>query len=176
MVDRRIGAHCFVFGVYLAAMTVGLVAVNCWVYAALYGAMLATLVWLTHRYATTADARSAVLAYAFFPVAMELASNPATLDSVAFQAPIGVVFVPAIVRLSMVVSEIFVERFSKLESPMNSDAPLARDNVPAKMPTPMLTRFNFICPFDRPFSLLLLFSRNAQKFPSDLIWSRWEAI
>jgi membrane-associated phospholipid phosphatase len=80
MPNHRVGAHFLAFGAYLTAMTGGLISVAAWNYAALFGAMLGALVWITHHELTRDQSTAAEQGYAadlatdlFFPIAINIA-------------------------------------------------------------------------------------------------------
>lgn len=72
MRERRAGPHTVAFGLYLAAMTAGLLMHASWPLAVLFGGLLAAQAWLTRNRAPDPRARSSIAADAFYPIALNL--------------------------------------------------------------------------------------------------------
>ena len=70
--EVRVGPHTLAFGLYLAAMVTGLVAHASWPLAALFGALLAALVWLTRNRTADPRAVATIAADAFYLVALNV--------------------------------------------------------------------------------------------------------
>lgn len=72
MRSRGLPPHALAFGLYLVAMTMGLLAHSSGWLATLFGALLAALLWLTSIRQPDPRARSAIAADAFYPIALNL--------------------------------------------------------------------------------------------------------
>jgi membrane-associated phospholipid phosphatase len=72
MREARLGPHTLAFGVYLAAMTAGLLLHASWLYAALFAGLLTLLGVLTARARPGADAAGTIAADAFYPLALNV--------------------------------------------------------------------------------------------------------
>jgi membrane-associated phospholipid phosphatase len=90
----RMGPHTIAFGLFLAAMTAGLLARGSWLYAGLFGALLALELGLTRKAQRDPRAPWTVAADAFYPVALNIvfpamavaipAVHPVKLDAQLF--------------------------------------------------------------------------------------------
>lgn len=69
---ERLGAHTVAFGLYLAAMTAGLLAHRSFLFAGLFGGLLAMQLWLTREARGGARAPWTIAADAFYPVALNI--------------------------------------------------------------------------------------------------------
>lgn len=69
---KKVGPHTLAFGLYLAAMTAGLLEHGSWRYASLFGGLLALQLGLTRRAQDDPRAPWTVAADAFYPVALNI--------------------------------------------------------------------------------------------------------
>jgi membrane-associated phospholipid phosphatase len=72
MRELTAGPHTLAFGLYLAAMTAGLLAHSSWLYAGFFGGLLGLLIWFTRKSGPDARACSTIASDAFYPIALNL--------------------------------------------------------------------------------------------------------